>query len=206
VEPSTPPTPSVRETAPSAYVYAATDERPRGPREEELCKTASEFDWLYSTTWFALDAGAIVLDQYVVQSAGSPAVRLLGPGLIGFMWGGFIGGTYLALPKCSPSLVRAPPPEGEVRRYWPAALALALLAGATAPFIVGIETGTGAVTDPWSTLERSGRLIAAGTAAFGGALVPYLIPPKTWRAAKELERIRVGASASGGFVSYTLRF
>jgi hypothetical protein len=94
-----------------------------------------------------------------------------------------------------------------------AAVATPLLAGATAPLLVGIETGTGAVTTPWSTAERTGRLVTAGVAGAGGALLPYLIPPKTWRAAKELQKIRVGAVAStgsaapsGALVSYTLRF
>src|SRR5438477_12984121 len=41
------------------YVYAATDERPRGDREVQLCDRASDFDWLYFAMPIALDAGTI---------------------------------------------------------------------------------------------------------------------------------------------------
>jgi hypothetical protein len=50
------------------------------------------------------------------------------------------------------------------------------------------------------------RLILAGTGGALGALLPYLLPPKTWRAAKELEHLRAGADAHGAFVGYTIRF
>ena len=50
------------------------------------------------------------------------------------------------------------------------------------------------------------RLVLAGTGGAIGALLPYLLPPKTWRAKKELEHIRAGATAHGGFVGYTLSF
>ena len=36
-----------------AYVYAATDYRPRQPREIALCEKASSFDWLYTGTMAA---------------------------------------------------------------------------------------------------------------------------------------------------------
>jgi hypothetical protein len=194
--------------AAAPYVYAATDERPRTPREVELCHEASQFDWLYFGSYVLLDAGSVALDETVFQLSSHSGIRLLGPGLIGLMWGGTIGGGYLSLPKCEPSLVRSPPPEGDVRTSWPAAVAFALLAGATAPILVGVETGTGAVTLPWSTAERSGRLFAAGGGAFVGALLPYIpfLSPKTWSAAKELEHIRAGADVTGAFVTYTTRF
>jgi hypothetical protein len=214
VDADTPPSPPPSHVeAPAPYVYAATDERPRTPREKELCKTAGTFDWLYWGTTVALATGAVLLDQFVLQSAPNAAERLTGPALIGLTWGGVLGGGYLALPKCEPGLVRSPNPDGDAHPAWPAAIAIALLAGATAPLLVGIETGTGAVTTPWSTAERTGRLVTAGVAGAGGALLPYLIPPKTWRAAKELQKIRVGAVASmgtapvsGAVVSYTVRF
>ena len=47
---------------------------------------------------------------------------------------------------------------------------------------------------------------ASGLAGFGGALLPYLLPPRTWRAAKELEKLRVSATQGGAFVGITLRF
>jgi hypothetical protein len=207
-------------------VYAATDERARTPREKELCASASQFDYVYWGSTVLLTAGAILLDGFVIQPASEPVVRLSGPALVGLTWGGVLGGGYLSLPKCEPGLVRSGPPEGDVHRSWPGALAIALVAGATAPLIVGIETGTGPTTAGWSTEERAGRLVTAGIAGFIGALVPYLLPPKTWRAAKELERIRAGGppqlgwgtapdarvpwgpppNARGGFLTYALRF
>jgi hypothetical protein len=36
--------------------------------------------------------------------------------------------------------------------------------------------------------------------------LPYLLPPKTWRAARELEKIRAGATASGAYLSYRVAF
>ena len=44
---------------PPAYVYAATDERPRTPEEKKLCVKASEPDWLYLGASVVLTAGAI---------------------------------------------------------------------------------------------------------------------------------------------------
>lgn len=50
--------------------------------------------------------------------------------------------------------------------------------------------------------ERQARLIVAGVAGFGGALLPYLLPPKTWRAARKLEQLRIGADTAGFSVGY----
>ena len=191
---------------PPPYVYAATDYRPRGGREIELCSRASHVDWLYLGASVLADAGSIALDELVFQVARTESERLVGPSLIGLSWGFTVGGGYLALPKCSPDFVQALPPEGGVRPDWPMAIGLTLLATATAPAIVGIETGTGPVTLPWSTTERSLRLVLAGAGGAIGALLPYLLPPKTWRAAKELQRIRAGVTAHGGFVGYVISF
>lgn len=196
-----PPPPS-----PPPYVYAATDYRPRGPRETELCERASGVDWLYVGGALVADVGLIVLDSQVFQTQTTEGVRLLGPSFIGLSWGFTVGGGYLALPKCSADFVQAPPTEGGVRADWPAALGFTLLATATAPVIVGLETGQGPVTLPWSTSERSLRLVLAGAGGAIGALLPYLLPPKTWRAKKELEHLRAGATAHGGFVGYSLSF
>jgi hypothetical protein len=195
-----------RPQPPPAYVVAATDERPIGERERKLCAKASDPDWLYLGALLALDVGSIALDSSVLQVQGEPGIRLLGPAAVGLTWGATIGGGYLSLPKCSPDWVASPPIEGEARTSWPVAASLALLAGATAPLIVGLETGTGGVTVAWPIPERSARLVVAGVAGVTGALVPYLIPPKTWRAAKELWHIRAGADAHGAFFAYHLTF
>ena len=191
---------------PPPYVYAATDYRPRGAREIDLCERASSVDWLYLIGSVLADAGSIVLDEVVFQVASSESVRLVGPSLVGLSWGLTVSGGYLALPKCSSDFVRSAPPEGRVGSDWPMALGLTLLSAATAPVIVGVETGTGTVTLPWSTTERSLRLVLSGAGGAIGALVPYLLPPKTWRAAKELEHIRAGVTLHGGFVGYAFSF
>lgn len=153
------------------------------------------------------DAGSIALDSIFFQVQSHPAVRLIGPSLIGLSWGFTLGGGYLALPKCSLDFVRAAPKEwGAGHVDWPIAISLSVLAAATAPIAVGVFTGEGDVTLPWSTTERSMRLVFAGTGGAVGALLPYLLPPKTWRAAKELENLRAGADMHGAFVGYYVRF
>jgi hypothetical protein len=191
---------------PPPYVYAATDYRPRGAQEIDLCKRASNVDWLYFGGAVLADVGTIAVDELGFQTLNVPALRLIGPSLVGLSWGFTVGGGYLALPKCSPDYVEAPPPEGQVRADWPMAVAMTLLAAATAPVVVGVETGVGSVTIPWSTTERSMRLVLAGAGGTLGALLPYLLPPKTWRAKKQLERIRAGATVHGGFVGYSVSF
>lgn len=189
---------------PPAYHYsAATELAPRGAEERKLCEKASTPDWLYFLPLLALDVGSVALDgalKYQEQTG----VRLLGPSAVGLTWGATIGGGYLALPKCDMRFVSHTPIEGDVRSSWPLAISLAVLAGATAPVIVGVEQG--GLPSDWTTAERVMRLVLAGTTGFVGALVPYLLPPKTWRAAKELERLRVGASSNGAALAYTISF
>ncbi len=190
---------------PPAYVYAATDERPRGPREIELCRKASKPDWLYLGGSLVLTAGAIVGDTFA-RNSGSEFVRDLGPSGVGLTWGIMLGGGYLSIPKCAPDYVQGPPPEGNARTDWEVAVAFAALAGLTAPLIVGTETGT--IPVHWSDAERVGRLALASGFGIAGALLPYLLPPKTWRAAKELEHLRAGETEDGrgAFVSWRVRF
>lgn len=54
--------------------------------------------------------------------------------------------------------------------------------------------------------ERTGRVFVAMGTGVLGALLPYALPPRTWAAKKEIERIRLGQTAGGAFVSYTLSF
>jgi len=193
---------------PAAYAYAPGDIYPRGSREEDLCATASHPDWLYLGALVALDAASFYggsTDTF--KFADSAAVRYLGPAMIGLTWGATLGGGYLALPKCEPHWVSHAPREGGVRASWPLALSFALLAGATAPIVNGIAVGScfdarcqGGLPDKWDDTERSMHLVVAGVAGFGGALLPYLLPPRTWSAAKELDHLRVGADARGNVV------
>jgi hypothetical protein len=131
----------------------------------------------------------------------SNVVTFAVPTMIGLTWGASIGGAWLALPKCSPQWVARPTPGGRVGDPRPLALSLALLAGVTAPIVNGIAVGFNLPRE-WSTEERAAHLIVAGVAGFGGALLPYLLPPKTWSAARELERLEVSADGRSAFVGY----
>jgi hypothetical protein len=186
-------------------VYAATDERPRGKRETELCESASTPDWMYFGAGIVLLAGSITLDTEVKYSS-SIDVRQLGPSAVGLTWGFTLSGGYLSIPKCSMDYVGGSPPEGNVRTAWPMALAFAALAGISAPLLAATEIG---VPSPsWSDGERVTRVFLASGFGVAGALLPYALPPKTWRAAKELEHLRAGTTADGrgGFVSWSVRF
>lgn len=194
-----PPPPPVR-----PLVVAPSEIEPRTPEEERLCSKASSVDWLYMGGTVLLDVGSVYLDAFWLKQAEQPGVRLLGPAFVGLSIGATIGGGYLALPKCSPTWVPGDPAEGDIRQSAPLALSLALFSSAMAPLVVGIETGP--LKTDWSVTERSSRLIVAGVAGFGGALLPYLLPPKTWRAKKELEHIRLSGDEHGAFVGYSVRF
>lgn len=191
---------------PPGYVYAPTDLGPRGKRETELCDKASSTDWLYLSGLLLANVGSIYLNTYEIYKSTSSAVRQIGPALIGLSWGGLLGGGYLALPKCDKTWVHYAPREGDARSSAPIAIAIASLAAATAPFVTSIATinkdSTLREWNVWSTGEHFWRGMISGIAGLGGALLPYLLPPKTWAAAKELERIRF----TGTYVGYTVVF
>jgi hypothetical protein len=152
------------------------------------------------------DAAAVWFDSTdTVKLSGDTALRMTGPALLGLAWGATVGGAWLALPKCSAEWVDAPPREGNVRETWPLALSLAVLASVTAPIVNGIAVGD--LPQAWTTFERQMHLVAAGVAAFGGALLPYVVPPRTWSAAREIDHIRFGADGRGGaFLRYETTF
>lgn len=191
-----PPPQVVAPLAGESAVYAPADVAPRGQREAELCDRASRTDWLYLGALLALDVGGILVEaQGSLQNSDTTALHFVGPVALGLPWGATLGGGYLALPKCDPQWVTAPAREGDVRASWPLALAIGLLAGATAPVIDSIVIG--GYPQQWSTTERSLHVLTAGVAGFTGALLPYLLPPRTWSAARELQHLRVGASLPG---------
>jgi hypothetical protein len=201
-----------------AYVHAPGDIYPQGSREEDLCRAASRPDWIYLAGLAAVDAAAFWGGSTdAVKFSDSLPVRMLGPGMIGLAWGATVGGVWLALPKCGRHWVESPPREGDVRATWPVALSLAILAGATAPVAnaIALQIALSSCVAPqcqgglpasWSTFEREMHLVAAGAAGFGGALLPYLLPPRTWAAARELDRLRFGVDARGAFVTYGVSF
>jgi hypothetical protein len=173
------------------------------PREARLCEAASSPDWLYLGGLVALDVGSIwaFSADWMKYHVSNEVARLTGPAAIGLTWGATVGGAWLALPKCSKEWVPRPTPGGRVSDPWPLALSLALLAGATAPIVNGIAVGF-SLPVQWSTTERELHLVVAGVAGFGGALLPYLLPPKTWAAAREIERLQIAADGRGVLLGY----
>jgi hypothetical protein len=199
-----PPVDAAPPPPPAAYAYAPGNIYPVGDRERELCDTASTPDWLYIGGLVALDVGSIfVSTQYLKYGVGEPA-RLFGTALGGLTLGATFGGTYLALPKCDPHWVSYSPREGEVRATWPLAVSLGIISGVIAAGAYGVEVGP--LPQLWSTEERAAHVLLAGLSGLGGSFLPYLLPPKTWRAAKELANIRAGVSANGGFLGYAFSF
>jgi len=192
---------------PAEHAYAPGDIYPVGQREKDLCASASRTDWLYLGGLLALDVGAIwVGSSGTIKFSNSVPLRFSGPAMIGLTWGATVGGAWLALPKCSPDWVGGAPREGDVHASWPLAVALAMLAGATAPIVNGIAIGFD-LPPAWSTVEREMHVVTAAVAGFGGALLPYLVPPRTWAAKLELDRIRVGADGRGGaYLRYAVTF
>ena len=213
LEPSLPPSQDQR----PPYVYAPSAIYPVDARERELCEKASHIDWPYLGTLVALDVAAILANSFNAGPApygGDPwsgfkvshdfGVRMLGPVTIGLTWGATVGGGYLALPKCDPNWVGYAPREGQTRKAWPLAAALAGFAAITGPIIMGIATGP--LPDYWSIGERTSRLVVTGGFSAIGAVLPYVLSPTTWSAAKEIEKIRAEVTPHGAFLTYSARF
>lgn len=189
---------------PPAYTYAATDYRPRQAKEIELCERASTFDWQYTGAFFVGFGLSVYANIGYLKHETEPGVRLLGPALVGFTWGGFLGGGYLSLPKCDPMWAPSVPPEGDVRASWPIATAIAMLAGVSAPIMD--YTFLGPAKLEWSVPERSARIIVGAGMGVLGALFPYVLPPRTWAAKKEIERMRIQGIPGGAMLGWSTTF
>src|SRR5687767_1926539 len=72
------------------YVYAASDIRPRQTKEIELCEKASHFDWQYTGAFTLGFLASIYANIGHLKHSSEPGIRLIGPGLVGFTWGGFL--------------------------------------------------------------------------------------------------------------------
>ena len=186
------------------YVYAATDIRPRQAKEIELCERASHFDWVYTGAFALLYVGSVWMNIDYLKQTSTASVRMIGPVLEGFTWGGFLSGAYLSLPKCDPLWAQSPPVEGNVRAAWPIATAIGLLAGITSPILDYVWLGQ--VKVGWAVEERSARIFVAGAFGVIGSLFPYVVPPRTWAAAKQIEHLRVDGYRDGAGLSYRVQF
>lgn len=199
-----PPPPADVPNEPPAYVYAATDLRPRQTREIELCEKASNFDWLYTGSFFVLFIGANYASLGYLKHMPQPGVRLMGASFVSFSWGAVLGGGYLSLPKCEPERAPSIPPEGDVRASWPIAVAIAALSGITAPIIEA--TFLGPQPGEWMPTERTGRVFVNIGAGIAGSLFPYLVSPRPWAAKKEIEKLRLQGLPDGAMLGWRTTF
>lgn len=191
-------------TDPPAYTYAVTDLGPRQAREVQLCKDASTFDWQYTGAWLLGFLGSVYLNIGYLKHTNEPGIRLIGPGLVGFTWGGTLSGGYLSLPKCDPNWAPSIPPEGDVRATWPLATAITILAGATGPIMD--FTFLGPVKSEWTVPERSARVFVGIGAGVLGSLLPYVLPPRTWAAKREIEKMRLEGIPGGAMLGWRTAF
>ncbi len=188
---------------PAAYAYAPGNIYPVNDRERELCATASTPDWAYMGELVLLDVASVAFTS-PMKYAPPEGMRLFATTYAGLTLGATLSGVYLALPKCDPHWVSYSPREGDVHLDWPLAASIGLISGVIAAGMYGVEVGP--LPLQWSTNERVAHLLLAGLAGVGGSLLPYLVPPKTWRAAKELANLRAGISSNGGFIGYSVSF
>ncbi len=201
---------------PAAYAYAILGNiYPVGDRERQLCDTASTPDYIYIGSLVVLDVASVWFSTSIpVKYSQNQPLRYFGTGIAALTLGATFTGTYLALPKCDPHWVTYAPREGDVHVSWPLAVSIGLISGVIAAGAYGVELGqqvyyqfpNGGPLLTWSTEERAGHVLLAGLAGFGGSFLPYLLPPKTWRAARELANIRAGVSSNGGFLGYSFSF
>lgn len=187
------------------HPFAATENYGRTERERALCERAAAPAWGYVALWANLFGASLAVGS-ATKYLSDAGVRMIGPGFIGLAWGGFMGSIWPAAPKCHPYFVGGAPPEGGGVSSVPIALLVATIAGSTAPIMVGVDTGSLPAT--WTTEERVGRLFLAGGVGFFSALLPYvpLLAPRTWRAALELEKLRLEPAPNGAVVGWATRF
>ncbi len=184
-------------------MYGPGDIYPRGERERRLCEKAATTDWLYLSAAGVATIGSVWVNAETKYSSPWP-VRFLGPASIGLSMGWLIGSLPLALPQCSETGMRFGGREGDVRK--PAIVAISLALGSAALSSITMAIATGQQPQAWDNAERAGRVITTSSFAISGALLPYLLPPKTWRAAEELRKMRFEVNEARAFLTYSTSF
>ncbi len=184
-------------------MYGPGDIYPRGAHERELCDKAASTDWIYLSTAGLATVGSVVINSETKYSSTWP-VRFLGPASVGLSMGWLIGSLPLALPQCSETGMRFSGREGDTRK--PGYLAISLALGSVALSSITMAVATGQQPQEWGNVERAGRVLTTSGFAIAGSLLPYLLPPKTWRAAEELRKLRFEASEERAFVTYSMTF
>jgi hypothetical protein len=184
-------------------VYAPGDIYARGEHERKLCEKAAKVDWLYLSVTGLTTVGAVWLNGET-KFAPSVPVRFAGPAAIGLSVGWLVGSLPLALPQCSETGMRFGGREGDVRSSFFLGASLALAGAALASVTMAVATGQ--QPQEWGTIERAGRVATTAAVAFGGALMPYLLPPKPWRAAQELRKLRFESGNNSALIGYTTSF
>ena len=185
-------------------MYAASEYRAQPGKDEELCRAASHTDWLYIAGTLALDAAWIAADTQYFRFRDEPGVRLIGPSMMGLFWGATLGGALLSRPQCDPGLIHWAPPEGNIHTEMPLLFAVALTSLATAPFVARIEQG--AIRAEWPIWERAWSTVLPMVTGFGGTFLPLLFPPRTYRAARELQNLRIGVDQRGATLGWGFTF
>lgn len=197
--------PAIVAPASPTHGQAATELYGRSPREVELCARAASPAYGYALGWLALTGLSFAIGS-ASKYGDNAGTRMLGPAFLGLSWGGLVGSTYAIMPKCHPYFAGGAPPEGAVTTSVPLVTALVMLAGVSAPIMVGINTGF--IPTQWTNEERVMRLVVASGAGLVGALLPYVpfLSPRTLSAARELQRLRVEPVQSGLILGYGARF
>jgi hypothetical protein len=185
-------------------VYAASEFRALPGRDAELCRAASHTDWLYMAGTWVLVGGAIAGDRAYFYQSGQPGIRLIGPSLTGVAWGAALGGALLSRPQCDPDDIHWAPPEGNVHSDMPLVFATALLSLASASFVANLSRGP--ILQEWPVWERAWATVLPMATGFGGTFLPLLLPPRTYRAAQELQNLRIGGDKTSLTVGYGFSF
>jgi hypothetical protein len=192
-------------------VYAAAEYRSLPGRDAELCRAASHTDWLYMAGTLVLDGVWIAAEQRYfgaknpdgTPTVPQPGIRLIGPTVMGALWGQTLGVALLSRPQCDPDDIHWAPPEGNVHTELPLLFATALAAAATGGFAANISHP---IQTEWPVWERATGTVLPIVTGFAGTFLPLLLPPRPYRAMQELQKLRLGADKTGATLGWGFTF